>query len=373
MTGVVTTFDANWSRTSLLETLRTRYGVGSDAGLPEDLRFVRGVVDLARTRYAVNGETVADQPIVFLLHPKDPIGGRGGRELSKRIPMLDEGRHPMAGRIWLVNHVVNEGVSLHLDPSEDDTDIFEFIKVEMGLGDHPAAVLDLRDQKFVARFYPDGLNSPSNAQRQDLAKANLTTAEVYEVLDGIYQNELCTPEAQGHVGTTWLNAAEGIPIKEAELMVQRVLKVGLTARYLGVFSILQEQPSPSGRYDLMIEQPDPLDRTTSTKHVVLELKVLREKTNTGNPVGASVTEKALRKGLKQAAIYRDKREARTAALCVYDMRKVPLEISEVFHGLVKKAERRSVDLWAWHLFRSPDDYRDHEFGLDDHDDDGAEL
>ena len=63
--------------------------------------------------------------MVFLLHPLDPPAVEPERPRSKRLPMLDDGRHSITGRIWFVNEVVNEGVSVELKNDEDDADIWD--------------------------------------------------------------------------------------------------------------------------------------------------------------------------------------------------------------------------------------------------------
>ena len=74
-----------------------------------------------------------------------------------------------------------------------------------------------------------------------------TWREVREALDAIYLTDLRTPAAQGSVVTTWHDASKLVPVHQAELTVQKILKVGLTQRFLGSFQVLEEQPAPSGR------------------------------------------------------------------------------------------------------------------------------
>ncbi len=349
-----------WSRDTLTETLRRSYGKGANDDLEEPLRFVFGVVDLARTRYHLFGETTGDRPTIFLLHPADPNSLPPGRIVVRRVPMLHEGREDIGGRVWFVNHVVNEGVFVELDDGEDIGSTFEWLRGIEGMGDIPAVVIDLRDHGLVANFYRKGLSNPTANERADLRKATLSLDEVREVLDGIHTTSLCTPDAQGHIGSTWKDSRSRLPVREAELAVQRTVKVGLQGKYLGVFNVVAEQPGPSGRFDLMVEQFDALDRTSLTRHVLLELKVLRSRTHTGTQVREAQNGKAIEDGVRQAAVYRDERNVRSAALCCYDMRDEFVG-EEMFSDVRDAAAAARVELWSWHLFSSSKAYREAKF------------
>lgn len=350
-----------WSIDALEARVDESYGVGTDSDLPEDLRFIRGVTELARARHA-RGEVLGDQPIVFVLEPRRAGDTIGSRAASSRVPMLDEADDPIAGRIWFVNHVVNDGFSVDLLPEDTKSSILEFVCDEAGLASRPAAVILMKPDEFVVRFYPDGLGNPDTSRRQALDVTTLSCSEVLEVMDGLWERELATPLAQGHVGTTWKDARSLVPIREAELMVQRVMKAGLTGRYLGLFKVHQEQTGVSGRFDLLIEQPDPVNRSQVTKHVLIELKVLREKWASGRDCTDTENQEAIEKGITQAAQYRDEWNVRSSALCCFDMRR-EVRGSRAFEGHEARAMERSVELWIRHLFSTAEAYRDYQEGL----------
>lgn len=350
---------SQWSVEKLEGRFVASYGVGSDADLPELIRFIRGVTELARSRHA-RGEEFTEQPVIFVLHPKEPAVDFGARSRNPRVPMLDQGDSSIGGLIWFVNHVVNDGFSVAQLDNDSPATLFSYISRDLGLGSTAAAVVSKMDGEFVVRFYPNGLDDPDTCVRQSLEVSRLDCGEVLDVLDGIWRNELVTPLAQGHVSSTWSDPSKLIPIKEAELLVQRILKIGLTARYLGVFKVHQEHAGASGRFDLLIEQPDPADRSRVTKHVLLELKVLREKRSTGSTFPPAENVAAIRKGIIQAVSYRDEWDVKACALCVFDMRK-EVEGSAAFDGVETEAMHNSVDLWIRHLFPDSDSYREYQY------------
>lgn len=354
------TFARVWSRESLEDTLKDNFGAGQDVDMPEDLRFVRGVARLAMKRFKVKNESASDAPIVFILHPQGLDDPPPDRTSSGRIPMLDEGRYEISNRIWFVNHTVNEGIALELGPDDDDVEIFRMLRDDLQLGGFPAAVIETRDGSFNARFYPRGLADSTSCQVADLNQQSISLVDVQSALDDIYQATLCTPDAQGHVVTTWEDADSLLPVGEPELTVQALLRVGLVGRFIG-FDIWAEQPDPSGRFDLLIVQSDLFDRSTVTRHVLLELKVLKDKASTGGTVRPSVNRKAIRKGVKQAAVYRDQHSVRSAALCCYDMR-ATVHGDAAFEEVGAKAAKKSVELWIWHLFASAEAFRNHHYG-----------
>jgi hypothetical protein len=348
---------AGWTPDDMQRSFSSSYGLGADDDLPDELRFARGVAELARLRH-LRGDRSATQPTVFLLHPKSPVTGLDSRAVSERVPMLDEGDHPIAGRVWLVNQVVNDGVFVDLLPDEGRSEVFEFICAEPACAEVPAVVLIMDDDKLVARFYPSGLADRANVFRSELDGGTLPCSDVLDVVDQIWLSELVTPEAQGQVITTWEDAVNLIPVRRPEGVVQKLVKTGLTARYAGAFNVHQELTSEAGRFDLLIEQQNPQDRSQITRHVLLELKVLKDNTSKGSPVASSKNKTAIKKGIRQAATYRDSWNVRAAALCCFDMREQVLG-DGAFEGFEQKALMRSVELWVRHIYGSSEKYREH--------------
>ena len=128
-----------WANADLPGTARTNAGVGTDTGLPKEVRFATGIVKLIRRRMAELGaESVPARPAVFLLEPN-------ARALTpdfepRRIPMLDNGLTSVAGRLWYVNEAVVSGKYVELDDVEDDS-LFRVVTDDLGLGKVPAVIV----------------------------------------------------------------------------------------------------------------------------------------------------------------------------------------------------------------------------------------
>jgi hypothetical protein len=120
--------------------------------------------------------------------------------------------------------------------------------------------------------------------------------------------------------------------------------------------VRQEEDASVGRLDLLIEQPDRTTPGAIMTHAVVELKVLRSFTNTGSVVNPSVNNDAMKNGVEQAAAYRDKKNARLAILCCFDMRKVE-NIAACFNLIRSRATSLDVHLRVWYLFGSAARYR----------------
>jgi hypothetical protein len=269
--------------------------------------------------------------------------------------MLDNGLTALGGSMWFVNYAVTEGVSVGLLPEDNDGSLFEILRVELNLGNLPAAVVETRSGAFELRYFPKGIDRPELAQMTDLSKKTISPAEVHETLESIYARDLCSPSAQTGGTSPWEDASNLIPSETAELRIQRALKVGLGEHFKG-FVVRQEQTQISGRLDLEIEEPHSDDPSTVTRHMLLELKVLRGKHSGGGAVANSVNLAAIVDGLDQAREYRDERNVRASALCCYDMRATPSGDASFAH-VKADAENWNVDLWLWHLFHTDKEYR----------------
>jgi len=344
---------ARFSDEALEATLRNNYGSAVDADLPEELRFVRGVARLAKKRFREGVESPSDMPVLFLLHPSAPPVLSEPRS-TRYAPMIDDGRTALGRSVWFVNFAVTEGVGLEMT-EEDDAGLFSLVRDEMSLGALPAAIVDTRDGAFNLRYYPEGLNKSELRQLTDLSRRTISPSDVYDALNDIYLRDLCSPSSQTHGTGTWKSAAELRPHEDAEARVQRVLKVGLGAWFTG-FTIREEQTQSTGRLDLEIEEPHMDDASTVTRHMLLELKVLRAKHVGGGAYSNSKNLTALRDGLVQARTYRDERNVRASALCCFDMRAVPAGDAG-FATVEADAASWGVSLWMWHLFHTDKDYR----------------
>jgi hypothetical protein len=332
-----------WNDAELAGTARENAGIGSNADLPNKIRFIAGVAQLIRRRLArTEGEADPGQPAVFLL-------GQVPRTYQnvpppKRVPMLDNGLTPLSGRLWFVA----------LDECDDDT-LFRVVTDTVALGDVPTILFDPRPTMPQIRYYPSGLKNLDDYQLLPMADGDISLSQIFEAIDNIYRNCLITPDAQPVAGRLWENSNKWYPIRDAEGRIQLALKAGLVTAF-PYCAVRHEQASVPGRVDLEIEESDPIDRGVTVRHAVLELKVLRSFGSTGDSVSLTETIEWIASGVRQAAAYRDDKEARAAALCCFDMRKEDSGES-CFEQVRDLAKEYEVRLKRWFLFASADLYR----------------
>ena len=348
----MTSIEGAWQESALQETLKSSFGAGSDADLPEGVRFLHGVANLGR-RYFENCDESERGLSIFILYRGRPSGLE---QRTEYVPMLRNGRQHLSGRVWLTTHRVNESFSIDIGHVQSDGEAWEFVREELGCGDLPTVVVDSRGGKVVANFYPEGVNAPELEEESDLTRAVIDRDALFSAIDSIYMDDLRTPDAQGEASNAWASASAGRPSDKAEKYVQRVLKIGLT-RAFPDFIVRPEQPQIEGRTDLEIEQQLADDPTSVTRHFVIEIKVLRDVSSTGNTTYPKAQVEAdIGKGLGQAVAYRDGKPARDAILCSFDMRKEYVGAA-VYDFILNTAIEKAVALWVWHLFHSSDEMR----------------
>jgi hypothetical protein len=340
-----------WDLGELKVTANTNAGVGSDAGLADDVRFASGVVKLVRRQIAEGTENPA-RLAIFLLQPN-------ARQLDKnvqpkRIPMLDNGLTQLAGRLWYVNEAVVSGKYLELDEIEDDA-LFSVVTDRLQLGDVTAAVVELRTKTPSVRFYPRGLSELDDVRTLAIT-GPVTLNDIFAAVDHVHKTHLVTPEANSPAGKLWVNGAKSCPTKKAEDCIQMYLRSGLATAFPAC-DIRFEERSPAGRLDLKIEESDALDKTRVTRHAILELKVLRSYGSTGIPVSSEETRAWVESGVKQAFSYGKEWHAKRPALCCFDMRVEPTG-QECFAPVSKLAKNLRVELRLWFLFGTSKRYRD---------------
>lgn len=344
----------SWAGADFAATARANFGIGADAGLPPDVRFLAGVAKLIRRRIAESGaEADPSRPAVFLLEPN--ARPHKADAPPKRVPMLDNGLTSVTGRLWFVNPVVVSGKYIELEETDDDT-LFAIVTDTLGLGQVPAIVFDPRTTIPTVRFYPDGLSDPENCKAVVISGADVSLQQIYEAIDTVYQHCLVTPEAQARAGKLWEDGRKWWPSHEAEDVIQLYLRAGLTTAF-PTCTVRHEQTAVPGRLDLEIEQSDPLDRGKFTRHAVLELKILRSFRSSGTTVSDTETLNWIASGVRQAASYRDERGALAASLCCFDMRKE--HTGEKCFGHVEElATKLVVGLKHWFVFGTSAQYRD---------------
>ncbi|MDX8143945.1 hypothetical protein SK854_17635 [Lentzea sp. BCCO 10_0061] len=327
-------------------------GVGRNTDLPDDVRFLTSVTQLIRKRID-QGEVSEQSPAIFFLHPQ-PLDLSGSRETSQ-VWMLDNGLRGVSGRMWFVNKTASNGTAVHLDPDEDDEQLLQLAVNELEAGHVPAVVFDARTPTPETRYYPEGLANADNFRFIKVFGNLITLEEVFVVIDRLYEQQLCTPNVQQKAMALWEKADKHFTSSKAEDLIQGVLRAGLTGHFPGC-DVKAEQPQASGRLDIEIEEASPFDRSQITRHVVLELKVLRDFGSTGASVSDRENDDWTRSGVEQAATYRDERGTRLAALCCFDMR-VEYTGDSCFDNVRDLAARLSVELRSWHIFASSKAYR----------------
>jgi hypothetical protein len=343
-----------WSDDDLKETVYTASAAGVDSDLPPDARFISGVAKLIRRRIAQAGKKADPvRPALFLLKPKVQIQGLD--IAPKRVPMLDNGLTPVTGRLWFVSPVVVAGSYVELKDCDDD-ELFSIVTDELQLGDVPTVIFDPRSQTREVRFYRNGLNCPEDYEPSSVSYTNLSLPRVLETIDRIYKQCLITPGAQGQAGRLWKKNSKFLPIENTERVVQFYLRIGLTTAF-PYCTIRPEQHDVPGRLDLEIEESNPIDRSCFTRHAILELKVLRSYWSTGTIVSEGYTLNCVESGVKQAASYRDERDARAAALCCFDMRRKNTG-EACFEHVVGLAKEHQVELRLWFIYATSKQYRD---------------
>ena len=348
----------SWSGGDFAATARANFGIGADADLPSDVRFLGGVAKLIRRRMAEDGaEADPSRPAVFLLEPN--ARHHKAEAPPKRVPMLDNGLTSVTGRLWFVSPVVVSGKYIELEETDDDA-LFAIVTDTLALGQVPAIVFDPRTTVPTVRFYPNGLSDPEKCDAVVISGANVSLQQICEAIDKVYQHCLVTPEAQARAGKLWVDGSKWWPSQEAEDIVQLYLRAGLTTAF-PTCTVRHEQTAAPGRLDLEIEQSDPLDRGKITRHAVLELKVLRSFRSSGTTVSKTETLEWVESGVRQAASYRDERGALAAALCCFDMRKEHTG-EKCFEHVQELATKLIVELRHWFVFGTSEQYR--EFSTD---------
>lgn len=339
-----------WSLDALRKTALSYFGVGADADLPDEVRFLINVTRLLRRRLAHPDADAETKLSIFALGPFEATGSTTG--YGDEVPMLDDGTTAVGDHLWRVNATAAHGVPLPLAGAKD-AGAFAKVK-EMGGGSVPAIVFKPEASTTELRFYPAGVADPSQYRSVPLSGTAISLDDVLAAVDHVHDNDLVTPDAQTTPAFTWQGAR---PRRNAEKVVQHYLKVGLSSAFPAC-RVVAEQPGVAGRTDLEITEVMFDGDGTIVRHALLELKVLRSVGESGTAVSDAQTKKWIKEGVEQAAIYRDERGTKATALCCFDMRKTVVG-DECFRHVRPRALRKQVALRCWHLFATSKQYREH--------------
>ena len=264
--------------------------------------------------------------------------------------MLDNGLTSINGRVWYVGAVARSGQFGEFE-GNDDAAFFDFVTIELAEGATQAILFDPRPTTPQLRLYIKGLGDIDEYEHVELG-ADVSLVNVMSAIDGTYRDDLITPEVQPAAMKPWYNNDKWFPCQNAEDIVQGYLKVGLN-RAFPTCEIRHEQTMAEGRSDIEIEERDPLNRGSVTRHALLELKVLRSFGETGNTYAPAKTLAWIESGVKQAFSYRESKGSSWSALCCFDMRK-DNDADACFEHVKPLAESLKVTLKRWFLYAKSD-------------------
>ena len=339
-----------WAGADLVATARLHTGIGADQELPPSLRFRRNVAKLLKRRRSVE-DARRDSLAVFILSPQPP-----SHVTHARIPMLDNGRTEVVGRIWFVNEAVRTGHYI-ADISDDDARVFDTVCTQIGLGDSPTIVFDPRLANPEIRFYPGGLSNDDTCIVHAISDTEVSPDSISRVVERIYESSFITPDAEvPGAASVWEDSRRCWPSRNAEAIIQAHLKSGLHAHFFDC-EVRHEQPSKAGRLDLEIERPDPNDYFTITRLAVIELKVLRSFRYNGRTTRADAIRRWITKGVGQVIAYRSERRSQLGLLMCFDMRDADTG-QQCFSHVASLARDQSVFLSRWFLYNTSEAYRD---------------
>jgi len=343
---------AGWNDEDMRRTVQRNYGLGSDSSLPNHVRFLVGVARVIRNRVQRADAGLLAIPAVFFLQPSGPCGLETLEH--EVVPMLDNGLTQVEGRLIFVGPVAARAIMIDVE-NWSDAEVFGPTVQHLGLAGVPAVLFETRTDPVEARFYTKGLDEPDTFDLLRLSQSAITMDEVFEIVDRVHLNSLVVPTVQSPDAKLWQHLAKKRVSKHAERRIQWPLRVGLSAAF-PMCVIREEQSQATGRIDLEIEESDPVDPSQVVRHALLELKVIRSFWESGEAVSDKQNANHIAEGVVQAAMYRDERNTRAAALCCFDMRSDLGQ--DCFSHVRTKAKRTRVVLRRWHIFASAKEYRE---------------
>jgi hypothetical protein len=335
-------FTEQWGDQTLSRTLQEYFGAGSDAGLPDELRFLVNVATLVERQIKRGAPPSA--PAAFVLSPTPPATLASQ---LRQVPMLDNGLTDLAGQIWFVGPVF--GIARGFQPEEwDDETVFALLGTP-DIAKCPTIYVETRTPKPELRFYNHGSDEPNSFEVLTLPRDALDLADVYGAVDGVHNGCLITPNVLPAVRQLklWQKPSQYWVSRQAEATIEHHLYIGLHAAF-PTHRVDTQLDEPTGRLDIAIAKADWSQPGRVTNHVVLELKVLRSFGSTGRSYSSAKVKTIVSDGVVQAASYRDDRNSRLASLCCFDMRKSVT--STCFTAAKPLAKKKKVDIHSWRVF-----------------------
>ncbi len=342
-----------WAGADLKGTATTYGGVGTDDDLDPIRRFGRNVGRLALQRLRQHlGEMRRDAIAIFLLQPTAPEGAATARE-----PMLGDGGVEVCGRIWFVNVTAQSGRALAASP-EDDGAMFDQVEA-LGLGHVAAVVFNPKVATPTIRIYGKGLTAESEFEAVEIVDREVSLDDIRRIIDVVHEKNLCTPDAQVAGVSMWADPAKLHATSNAEAIAQLQVKTALS---LSLFNceIRHEQQMHAGRVDLEVSQR--LADGATVIPAEIEIKVLRERNRRGQKWSDARIEKWIRRGVRQAAAYRDGRGAKAGMLCCFDMRAKDRGEAATFATVKPYADALDVTLHRNFLYNDAESWRVAKYG-----------
>lgn len=337
-----------WSTSDLRETARSYVGSGYNQDAPPFARFCHAAAKIIQKRRMLSLDTLKVAPTVFVMTTVPNCDGL----VQDVQPMFDRGQAELAGRIWFGASSLARGVGIDL-PTGTDQERVAYVTDSLGVGTAPTIYYDAAHNDSVMRVYPKGLGDPDDYQELSLDTAKLTLDYIRKLLDALHEQLLKTSTASELTRDLWVDQNKCIPVRESEKGIQKILHTALTGQLaFGPIRVSQEVTSTMGRCDLRLDEQDPIDNSKWTYHAILELKIVKSFTHTGNDVPSANNKAAVTDGVNQANNYRNDHSCRMAALCCYDMRKTP-DVAEAVAHEVNRAAKLEVALWAWPIYPTP--------------------
>jgi len=169
--------------------------------------------------------------------------------------------------------------------------------------------------------------------------------------EGLITPNVCPPGV-------WSDPAGYVPGVETERLLQWCVASEMRAQFRPILAE-REQVTAVGRIDICLTDPATTDPSAQFPAVV-ELKALRSKFSSGNPVSERSNVAAVASGMRQAKAYRVKKKALLGILACFDLRQAKDDI--LAHATVQKAQTRYYDdqmgVTILPIYGSPDDAQD---------------
>ena len=341
-----------WADADLRGTVVAYAGDGSDHDIEPIRRLGRNVCRLAFRRLSHSVDEVRRDAIaIFLLSPSAPAASS-----AKREPLLGDGSVELCGKIWFVNVNAQSGRCISA-VSEEDGCMFDEVE-RLHLGEVPAVVFNPKVQTPTVRIYERGV-SHDPIEPIELVDKVVSAAEISRIINMMHDTHLRTPEAQVSGVSMWAHPQTSRAASNAEAIAQLLVKTALSIRLFNC-EVRHEQKTNAGRSDLEIVQQQ-RDGTTVTP-AELEIKVLREKNRRGRRWSDAFNEKWIRRGVRQAAGYRDVRQATAGMLCCFDMRAHDRGDDGTFATVLSYATGLNVTLHRNFLYNSSEAWRLAKYG-----------